>query len=187
MRQRTRMFILISLFSALTAAGAFIKIPMPLVPMTLQTLLVYSSGLFLGPMGGALSQLIYVTLGLVGFPIFSGGGGIAYIFSPTFGYLVGFIPAAAVAGLLSRRGGRVWPVCGVICAVLIVYIFGVPYFMVAAHFVLDKEIALMTALKIGFLLPLIGDSMKAVAALAVFFSARERLGLPMGTNVWTER
>jgi biotin transport system substrate-specific component len=180
-RQRTRMFILISLFSALTAAGAFIKVPMPLVPMTLQTLLVYSAGLFLGPAAGALSQLVYVALGLVGLPIFSGGGGIMYLFSPTFGYLVGFIPAAAVAGLLSRRGGRIWPVCGVICAVLTVYVFGIPYLMFAAHFFLHKDIALMTALSIGFLLPLIGDSMKAAAALAVFFSARGRLGLPFGT------
>jgi biotin transport system substrate-specific component len=181
MRQRTRMLILIALFSALTAAGAFIKIPIPLVPMTLQTLLVYSSGLFLGPAGGALSQLIYVTLGLVGFPIFSGGGGIAYVFSPTFGYLVGFIPAAAVAGLFSRKGGMVWPICGVICAVLIVYVFGVPYFIFAARTFLHKDIALKTALEIGFLLPLISDSIKSVAALSIFFSARGRLGLPFGT------
>ncbi len=175
------MLILISLFSALTAAGAFVKIPIPLVPMTLQTLLVYSAGLFLGPTGGALSQLIYVTLGLVGLPIFSGGGGIAYIFSPTFGYLIGFIPAAATAGLFSRKGGSVWPVCGVICAVLIVYLFGVPYLMFAAHYFLHKEISLRTALQIGFLLPLIGDGIKATAVLAVFFSVRGRLGLPLGT------
>lgn len=165
----------------MTAAGAFIKIPMPLVPMTLQTLLVYSAGLFLGPTGGALSQLVYVALGLVGLPIFSGGGGVAYIFSPTFGYLIGFIPAAAAAGLLARKGGRVWPVCGIISSVLIVYIFGVPYLMVATHYFLDKDISLRTALEIGFLLPLVGDSMKAVAAGAVFFSARGRLGLPLGT------
>jgi biotin transport system substrate-specific component len=187
MRRRTRTFILISLFSALTAAGAFIRIPMPLVPMTLQTLLVYLSGLFLGPAGGALSQLIYMAIGLAGFPVFSGGGGIVYVFSPTFGYLLGFIPAAAAAGYLSRKGGRVWPICGVLCAVLVVYAFGVPYLILATHCFLDKDITLMTALKIGFLLPLIGDSLKAAAALAVFFPARKRLGLPLGTNVWTER
>jgi biotin transport system substrate-specific component len=181
MRQRTRMLILISLFSALTAAGAFIRIPIPLVPMTLQTLLVYSAGLFLGPTGGALSQLIYVILGLVGLPIFTGGGGIAYIFSPTFGYLVGFIPAAAVAGLLSRKGGSIWPVCGVICALLIVYVFGVPYLIFASHYFLHKDIGLRAALEIGFLLPAIADSIKAAAALTVFFSARGRLGLPLGT------
>jgi biotin transport system substrate-specific component len=174
------MLIYISLFSALTAAGAFIKIPLPMVPMTLQTFLVYSAGLFLGPAGGAVSQLIYVTLGLAGIPIFAGGGGIAYLFSPTFGYLIGFIPAAAMAGLLSKKGGTVWPICGVVCSVLIVYLFGVPYLMFAARFFIHKEIGLIGALEIGFLLPLIGDSMKAAAALAVFFSARGRLGLPLG-------
>ena len=181
MRQRTRMLIFISLFSALTAAGAFIKIPVPIVPMTLQTFLVYSAGLFLGPAGGAVSQLIYVMLGLVGLPIFSGGGGIAYLFSPTFGYLIGFIPAAAVAGLFSRKGGRGWPICGVVCSVLIVYLFGVPYLMFAARVFMHKEIGLKAALQIGFLLPLIGDSIKATTALAVFFSVRGRLGLPLGT------
>jgi len=174
------MLILISLFSALTAAGAFIKLPIPLVPMTLQTFLVYLAGLFLGPAGGALSQLIYVALGLVGLPIFTGGGGIVYLFSPTFGYLVGFIPAAAAAGFLSRKGGTIWPVCGIILAVLIVYVFGVPYLMVSARYFLHEDITLMTAVKVGFLVPLIGDSIKAVVALAVFFAVRRRLGLPFG-------
>jgi biotin transport system substrate-specific component len=179
-RQRIRIIIFVSLFSALTAAGAFIKIPVPLVPMTLQTLLVYTAGLFLGPAGGALSQVIYITLGLVGLPIFAGGGGIAYVFSPTFGYLIGFIPAAAVAGLLGRKGGYVWPVCGVACAVLIVYLFGVPYLMLAAKLFLKKEMALGTALKVGFLLPVIGDSVKSVAALTIFYSARKKFDLPLG-------
>jgi biotin transport system substrate-specific component len=179
-KQRIRLIIYISLFSALTAAGAFIKIPVPLVPMTLQTLLVYTSGLFLGPAGGALSQAIYVMLGLVGLPIFSGGGGIAYVFSPTFGYLIGFIPAAAVAGLLSSKEGYVRPVCGVVCAVLIVYLFGVPYLMLAAKLFLKKEIGLGAALKVGFALPLVGDSMKAAAALTIFYSARKRFDLPLG-------
>ncbi len=175
------MLIYISLFSALTAAGAFIKIPMPMVPMTLQTFLVYTAGLFLGPVGGALSQLVYVMLGLAGLPIFSGGGGIAYLFSPTFGYLVGFIPAAAVAGLLAKRGGNVWPVCGVVMSVLIVYIFGVPYLMFAARVFLHKEMSLVTALEVGFLVTVVGDAIKAAAALMVFYSARGRLGLPLGT------
>ncbi len=107
------MFTLVPLFAALTAAGAFIQVQTPLVPVTLQTLLVYSSGLFLGPAGGALSQLLYVTLGLIGLPVFAGGGGIIYVLSPSFGYLVGFIPAAAVSGWFSGKGGYLFPIIGV--------------------------------------------------------------------------
>jgi biotin transport system substrate-specific component len=179
-KQRIRLIIFISLFSALTAAGAFIKIPVPFVPMTLQTLLVYLAGLFLGPAGGAVSQVVYVTLGLAGLPIFSGGGGIAYIFSPTFGYLIGFIPAAAVAGFLSKRGGYIWPACGVVGAIAVIYLFGVPYLMIAAKLFLKKEMSLATALRVGLWLPLIADGMKSVVALSVFYTARKRLALPLG-------
>jgi biotin transport system substrate-specific component len=180
MRRRVRLSIFVGLFAALTAAGAFIRIPFPFVPVTLQTLLVYSAGLFLGPAGGMLSQLTYVTLGLVGLPIFTGGGGIAYVFSPTFGYLVGFIPAAGVSGWFAERGGYVLPAVGVFLSLIIVYLFGVPYLYGVMHLVLEKEIGLWTAVKIGFLLPAVGDTGKAVLALTVFYTARTRLGLPIG-------
>jgi biotin transport system substrate-specific component len=180
MRQRVRLSIFVGLFAALTAVGAFIRVPVGPVPLTLQTLLVYSAGLFLGPAGGALSQLTYVTLGLVGLPIFTGGGGIAYVFSPTFGYLIGFIPAAGVSGWFARRGGYILPAVGVLFSLIVVYLFGVPYLYAVMHLVLKKEIALVTAVKIGFLVPVVGDTGKAAVALGVFYSARTRLGLPLG-------
>ena len=180
MRQRTRLYIFVGLFAALTAAGAFIKVPMPLVPMTLQTLLVYASGLFLGPSGGALSQLLYVTLGLIGLPIFAGGGGIAYVFSPTFGYLVGFIPAAGVSGWFSQRGGYLFPTIGVFVGLLVVYLFGVPYLYGVSRLFLGARLGFWAAVKIGFLLPLPGDIVKAVLVLVIFYSARNGLDLPIG-------
>jgi biotin transporter BioY len=81
---------LTALFAALTAVGAFIKIPLPYVPLTLQTLFVMLAANLLGPKYGSLSQGIYLALGLIGLPIFAQGGGPGYIFQPTFGYLVGY-------------------------------------------------------------------------------------------------
>lgn len=100
---RTRKIILVSLFAALTAVGAFIKIPLPHIPITLQTLVVMMSGNLLGHRLGALSQLLYLAVGLLGAPIFAYGGGPAYIFQPSFGYLLGYPVGAFLIGLLVHQ------------------------------------------------------------------------------------
>ena len=100
---KTKNLILVSLFAALTAVGAFIRIPIPFVPFTLQYLFCAFAGILLGPKLGALSQIIYVGMGLIGIPVFTEGGGIAYVFKPTFGYLIGFIVAAYVIGKIAEK------------------------------------------------------------------------------------
>jgi len=103
---KLRSLILCALFAALTAAGAFIKVPGPFVPFTLQTFFVALAALMLGKQYGALSQGLYVFIGLVGMPVFTGGGGPQYVFQPSFGYLVGFILGAYIIGLVAER--RKW-------------------------------------------------------------------------------
>src|SRR5699024_1752378 len=93
----------ISLFAALTALGAFMRIPIPYVPFTLQILFVYLAGSLMGSRLGGLSQLVYLAMGLVGVPIFTEGGGPMYIFKPTFGYLIGFMIAAYVIGKIIEK------------------------------------------------------------------------------------
>ncbi|MCG8608351.1 biotin transporter BioY, partial [bacterium] len=95
-----RFYLLSSLFAALTAAGAFIKIPLPYVPLTLQPLFVIMAGSVLGAKFGAQSQLIYLAVGLSGVPVFANGGGPAYILQPTFGYLLAYPVAAYTVGFL---------------------------------------------------------------------------------------
>ena len=97
-----RSMILTALFAALTAIGAFLKITMPHVSVTLQVFFTCMAGLLLGPYWGAASQLVYVLLGLVGLPIFTEGGGLMYVAKPTFGFLLGLIPMAFVVGLMTR-------------------------------------------------------------------------------------
>lgn len=92
----------IALFTALIAAGAFIKIPTPLVPITLQLGFVVLAGMLLGPVNGTLSVVLYILIGLSGIHVFSQGGGPAYIFMPTFGYIIGFLPGAWISGKLSQ-------------------------------------------------------------------------------------
>lgn len=80
---RTKNLMYCSLFTALIAVGAFIKIPIPVVPFTLQFLFTTLAGLLLGSKMGAVSVIAYMVLGLVGLPIFSEGGRMTcHFFSP---------------------------------------------------------------------------------------------------------
>jgi biotin transporter BioY len=99
-----RDIILILCFTLLTAISAKLKIEIGTVPITGQTFAVLLSGALLGSRRGALSQIFYLLGGLAGIPWFARGGGIAYLMSPTFGYIVGFVLAAFVVGFLCERG-----------------------------------------------------------------------------------
>ena len=98
-------------FAGLTAIGAKISVPLPWTPVpgTLQPLALLLAGAFLGSRGGAASQVIYLMTGLAGLPVFAlPGAGPAYFLGPTAGYLLGFVPAAWLAGRVieARRHPR---------------------------------------------------------------------------------
>ena len=90
-RITTRQLTMTALFVALIAVGAFIRVPLPNCPFTLQILFTTLAGIVLGSRLGAASVGIYIVLGLIGVPIFTSGGGPGYILQPTFGYLIGFM------------------------------------------------------------------------------------------------
>ena len=91
----------VALMAALTAVGAQLRIPLPYVPITLQAAFVCLAGLLLGSWRGAASQAVYLTAGLVGLPVFAGGGGLHYLLKPSAGYLLGFVAGAWLAGRLA--------------------------------------------------------------------------------------
>ena len=124
----SRKLVYTALFAALTAAGAFLRIPLGVSSITLQFLFTAMAGVLLGAGCGALSQAVYVALGLIGLPIFTTGGGFAYVLQPTFGFLLGLIPTAAVIGALTRRNAspvRVALAC--VAGLAVLYAVGVPY------------------------------------------------------------
>ena len=101
--RKTKDLILCALFAALTAVGAFIKIPVPVVPFTLQLLFTMLAGLLLGGRRGAAAVTAYILMGLLGFPVFAEGGGLGYILKPSFGYLIGFAAAAYLTGCIANK------------------------------------------------------------------------------------
>lgn len=100
----TKEIALILTFAILTGISAQLKIEIGPVPITLQTLAVLLSGILLGSIRGAFSQIVYLFGGLIGLPWFSRGGGMIYIMSPSFGYILGFVLAAFIVGWLWERG-----------------------------------------------------------------------------------
>lgn len=104
--RQTLRLCLCAIFTALSAIGAFLRIPIPYLPITLQNFFTTLAGLLLGARLGAASVGIYVLLGLVGVPIFTEGGGFMYVLKPSFGYLVGFVFGAFAAGLIAHRVKR---------------------------------------------------------------------------------
>lgn len=128
-----------AIFVALMVVSAFIRIPFPLVPLTFQTVVAVLAGLLLGPVYGTAAVGVYIFMGLLGLPVFTNGGGFAYVVQPTFGYILGFAAAAFVAGALcGRRKAAQITLRGALLAsvagFLVNYIVGVPYFLLIWHF-----------------------------------------------------
>ena len=118
------MIMLISLFTALVAAGAFIRIPMFPVPMTLQTLFIFLAALLLPPLSSFSSLLIYIVLGAIGLPIFTSGGGLAALLGPTGGFIFGFMLSAPVGSLLAKkkRDSILWNVVVLLVMEVVIYV-----------------------------------------------------------------
>lgn len=133
---------LIAMFTALSAVGAFIKIPTPVIPFTLQIVFTCLAGLILGKNKGGLSVALYVILGLFGLPIFTKGGGFHYIFETTFGYLIGFTVGAYVVGAIAHAKEN--PsfkrlLCASMINLVIVYTFGCIHGYIVLNFVNHVE------------------------------------------------
>ena len=161
------------MFTALVAAGAFIQVPVPGMDyFTLQFLFVLLAGMILGYKMGAVSVGVYVLLGLCGLPIFAAGGGISYIFRPSFGYLIGFILAAFVTGLVvdkSRLRGYGKYLLAAFGGFAVTYAIGLVYKYFMLNFYVGEKTAFVMVIADCFPLDMPGDIVLCFlsAALAV--------------------
>lgn len=180
--ERIRRLALVVLFADLTAVGARISLPLAPVPLTLQTAVVLLSGALLGPGAGALSQVLYLAMGLAGLPVFSSGGGLGYLLSPTIGYLAGFVGGSWLTGFLFRsRAVRGWPAAfaAMAAGLLPIYAAGLAGLHLNLMLVQNTRLAPGALLKAGLLIPLPGDLLKAALATAVWISLRSRRVPPL--------
>ena len=169
----TREITYAALFSALIAAGAFVAIPVGPVPFTLQVLFVLLAGMVLGPRLGAASVVAYLTLGLLA-PVYAdGASGIGVLLGPTGGFLLGFIPAVVVTGLIARAGPpTLLRLIGAgLLGLVPIYVLG------ASWLALQLHMSAATAFAAGVAPFVWLDALKAVAA---GLAARSLVSLPLG-------
>lgn len=149
-----------AIFTTLTIVGAFIRIPIPLVPFTMQYIFTMLAGALLGRKLGAISIGMYVILGLAGLPIFAKGGGIGYIFNPSFGYIIGFVIGAYVTGYIIDKHGTEkisWILIANYAGMVIVYTLGVIHLYVIKDFYLNQPIGIWPLFLNGVFLTIPSD------------------------------
>jgi biotin transport system substrate-specific component len=182
MQISTRNRTLVALFAALTAIGAWIQIPISPVPFTFQVLFVLLAGVMLGSRYGALSQIVYVLLGLVGLPVFAGGtSGPGILFGPTGGYLFGFVFGAYLIGKFCEvlKPTFLSFFISMVSGIIFIYLLGMVQLAVVAN------LSLVQAFFAG-VLPFIGfDLLKTL--IAAFIAVRlHTLGIIPAENSWEQ-
>ena len=159
-----RDLIISALMTSLICVGAFIKIPLFVVPVTMQFFFVNFSIVYQSRKYAALTILTYIILGLIGLPVFSGGGGPSYIFMPTFGYIIGFFLASVVSGTVKRYLGESLKsnLLLSLINIFIIYFCGVFYFYFLSNFYLGNQIEILRLLVVGCLIFIPSDTISGI-------------------------
>ena len=172
----TERLVLCALFTALTAVGAFIQIPVPGMDyFTLQFMFVLLAGMLLGSAHGALAVGVYVLLGLFGLPIFAAGGGLGYIFRPSFGFLAGFILTAFIVGFLCERMKKKTYVSYLLAAFagfVVTYGIGLVYKYFMLNYYVGDKTSLLLVLADCFPLDMPGDVILCLISSALALRLR---------------
>jgi biotin transport system substrate-specific component len=177
MNTTNRKTIMTALFSALIIVGAYIRFPLPPVPITLQTMFVLLCAMLGGRKTGTFAVGIYLLLGSIGLPVFTAGGGLGILLGPTGGYLLALLPAAYLTGVAADIGynrgkGKGYTfgcLLGGLAGTLVIYLIGVPFLK------FNLSMSWSAAIKAGMLPFLAGDAVKLIVALTLAKSFSQRV------------
>lgn len=162
-KQQIQKPILSALFCGLIVVGSYLILPIGPVPIVLATYFILTVGALLGWKWGMATVALYLGLGFVGLPVFSGGKtGIGTLMGPTGGYLIGYFLAAGVAGFIAApHKGRnlVRIIIAILVGTFIIYLCGVTWLKISLKFDFKKT------LMIGMVPFLIGDGIKGLTAI----------------------
>lgn len=167
--KQTRSLILAALLAVLTALGSIIRIPLPMSSFTLQIFFCAMAGFLLGSRWGAVSQLGYLLLGLVGLPVFANGVGIGAFLTPTGGFLLALVPMAWICGKLQGnfRAG--------LAGLAVLYAIGLPYMHLIITLYLQEPWSIWQTLLYGMVIFLPWDFVKLWLAAWLCKKIRPRI------------
>lgn len=147
---KTKELVFCAVFVALVAISSMITIPIGPVPITLQTPMVILTGALLGRRLGVITMVVYLIAGLIGAPVFAGGsGGIGSLTSPSFGFVLGFIPLAYFSGLGNSGGKNTFTaILTTLFGMIILFTIGFLYFYFIMNVVLESPTGLAESIMI---------------------------------------
>lgn len=165
---------LAGLFCTLLCIGAYIKIPIFTIPMSLQVFFALLSGLVLSVRANFLANFTYIALGFIGLPIFASGGGIGYIIMPTFGFVLGFLISSVIVSIIVKKTQiksfkSNFALC--LLAIVIIYVIGVPYFALMTN----ADAPIFYIIETLFLPFIVKDIICAILASLIAFKIRPML------------
>lgn len=161
---------------ALLIISAFISIPVMEISFTLQVLIVLIISLLLPLKDGLTIIILYFVMGLIGIPVFSQGGGIAYLTKPSFGYLLGFIFSPLIAHFIKKLPIKLNAIKDVIASIIslaIIYLFGTVYFYFIMKYVNKIDYDIIKIIKICIIPFIIVDLLKVTSAVIIMVPLRK--------------
>lgn len=170
---------LIAMFAAIIAVCSWISIPLT-VPITLQTFAIFVAAGLLGLRRGTLSVVLYMLLGAVGLPVFSGfNSGAGVLLGTTGGYIIGFLFTALIVGFAADRWGRkLWVLAAaMVVGLAVCYAFGTAWF-INVYARNTGEIGVASALGMCVVPFLIPDAVKIAAAVMIVSRLDKALNRP---------
>ncbi len=169
---KLKQLVLSAIFTVLIIIGTYIKIPLPFIPITFQVLFVLLAGSLIKFPYAPLAPFTYMMLGLLGVPIFTKGGGFWYIFEKSFGYIIGFVIAAAIMSYLIKKLKRnILNLTLInIIGVFIIYFFGIIYFYMIQNFYIKVSMPIGLVLYYGLFLTIASDIIAII--ISVYISYR---------------
>lgn len=178
----TRDMALCSLFAILVGVGAMIRIPLPFSPMpvTLQTAMVFLAGTLLGARRASVAMAMYMAMGLVGLPVFTQGGGFHNLLVPSFGFIIGFIPASWAIGRICEAAGRRFGdarqrgllalasrAIACLAGYAVYNAVGVLWLHMNINYIMGKSVTLYQSLMMGLVPFILPDMLKLAAAVVI--------------------
>lgn len=183
MRFKTREIALVGAMAAVTAVVAlvfrFYPIAFGTVPFSLLPFIAVLAGGILGARLGAWSMVVYIVMGLAGFQVFATEpfGGPLYVLKPTFGFILGYIPAAFISGCIIHRNinaGIVSYGVAMLLGMVAIYLVGIPYLYLMMNFYVGQKVLLWQVMA-GMGVFMLVDVIKALLAAVVARSVVKRL------------
>lgn len=174
-----RSMVFTALFAALICVAAPFSIQVGPIPISLATFAIYLTGAILGGKRGMIATFVYIMIGAVGLPVFSGfRGGFGALFSMSGGYIIGYIPLVLITGIFAEMNIKkinraVITVIGMILATAALYTFGTIWYMIVS----GND--LITSLKFCVITFIPGDAIKIVCATALSVPLKARLNNAM--------